>query len=271
MKRRKKRKGTRITKMRRLIIIIILLVLVLAYVFLFSPIFKVRAVEVSGNKEITTEQIRESFSHKNIFLFSEEEIRNDLKNKFPKISKLEISKNLTKRSVSLLIKERERLSIICRMGLREEEPSLTEDAEGREKVKECFYIDKTGFVFDEAPETSGSLIILIKDYSQNSFAIGDYMFKEKITNLIFRIKENLFSETNIKPLDFNFTSFPYTDLKVITSEGWYILFNLIKSAEAQIEALKTAFSSGPDQLRELREDGELEYIDLRIENRIYYK
>jgi len=258
MKKIFKRKGKikikkpKMNKKRGLLILFFLLILFLAYIFFLSP--------------TTTEQIRESFSHKNIFLFSEEEIRNDLKNKFPKISELEVNKNLAKRSITLAIKERERLGIICRMGIEEKS-----DEDDKEKVKECFYIDKTGFVFDGAPETSGSLIILIKDYSQNSFAIGDYVFGEQTTDLIFQIKERLFTEVNIKPLDFNFTSFPYAYLKVITSEGWYIIFNLTKSTEAQIGALKTAFYSGPDQLKDLRHKGELEYVDLRIENRIYYK
>ena len=88
---------------------------------------------------------------------------------------------------------------------------------------------------------------------------------------IYKIKEALYSEAGVKPVDFNLSAFPYIDLKVITDEEWYILFSLGKDATGQILALEAALNSGPDELEELRNNKELEYIDLRLENRIYYK
>lgn len=254
--RRKKRTGR---KKRRLFIILILLVLILVYIFLFSPVFKIRAIEVSGNKEIETEEIKDKFSYGNIILATEENIKNDLIKKIPKIADLEINKNLIKRVVNLIIKERERLGIVCQVSEQETRNKK------QETIEECFYIDKQGVIFEDAPQTSGSLILLIKDYSQRDFYLGKEVFEEKIMNFISKIKENLFLETGVRVSDFNILSLPTKELKVITSQGWYILFDLERGAENQILALKAALEE------KIPNREGLEYVDLRIENRIYYK
>lgn len=267
MKRLKKRR--KIKKRIVIFLIIILFILVLGYVFLFSPLFKVKAVEVSGNKEVRTEEIKENFNYRNVFLYTEKQIKSDVLSKFPKVLEVEVKKNLIKLKIELIIKERKRFAIICRMGLGEEieGAEATDDREVREKVKGCFYIGEKGFVFEEALETSGSLILLIKDYSQKDFNVGEQLFREEILNFISQIKENLYSETGIEGMDFVISSFPYNNLKVITSEGWYIVFNLQRDAGGQILALRAALEEGIDKEKR----AELEYIDLRIENRVYYK
>lgn len=259
IKPRKKRSN----KKRRIFFLIILLFLVLVYIFLFSPLFRIQAIEVSGNREVEVGEIENKFNYQNIFLITDNEIKDNLFKKIPKIADLEISKNLIKRTVKLIIKEREKLGIVCQLEIGEDPESS--DGAGEEQVKACFYIDKTGVIFEEAPQTSGSLILLIKDYSQRDFYLGKQVFKERIVNFISQAKEGLFSETSIRSLDFNILSFPVKELKVMTSEGWYILFDLEREAENQILALKVAL----EEKIENRES--LEYVDLRIENRIYYK
>lgn len=248
-----------------ILILICLIFLILIYIFLFSPLFKIRAIEVSGNREVSQEEIKSSFDYKNIFLFTENKIKNDLIKKIPQIADIGVSKNFIKRSASLLIKERERMGIICQIS------SSVEATEDNGEIRDCFYVDKQGFIFEDAPQTSGSLILLIKDYSQRDFYLGKEVFEEKIMNFIYNIKENLFLETGVRVSDFNILSYPAKELKVMTGEGWYILFDLEREAESQILALKAALASGPEGLAARREEKSLEYVDLRIENRIYYK
>lgn len=229
--------------------------MILAYIFFFSPLFKIRAVEVSGNKEVKTKMIQDNFAYKNIFLFTKDKIRNDLMKKFPKISNIEVSKNLAKRIINLKVEERQRLGIICQVSEQEE----------KEEIKGCFYIDKKGFIFEDAPQTSGSLILLIKDYSQRELILGQQVFEKRIIGFISQTKQGLLSEIDIKTLDFNILSFPAKELKVITWEGWYILFDLDSDINSQLLALKASLEE------KIQDRGSLEYIDLRIENRVYYK
>ncbi|MFZ5559480.1 MAG: cell division protein FtsQ/DivIB [Patescibacteria group bacterium] len=225
------------------------LILILAYIFLFSSIFRIKEIQISGNKDTKTEEIKNNLNYKNIFLATGSKIKNDLLKKFPQISELEVEKNLIKREIKIIIKEREEFGIVC-----------------QENTKNCFYIDKLGFIFKEAPQTSGSLVILIKDYSSRDYKIGEKIFEENITNFIGETREFLISEINLQVLEFDNLSFPPDDLKVITNESWYILFNLQKQAQDQLSALKAVLE---EKIKEARKD--LEYVDLRIENRVYYK
>lgn len=237
-------------KHRRVVILITSLILLLAYILFLSPIFKIRAVEVSGNREVSEEEIKNSFTYGNIFLVSENKIKNDLIKKIPKIGDLEIKKNLIKRIVKLIVKERGRLGITCQV---------------KEEIENCFYVDKQGVIFEQAPQTSGSLILLIKDYSQREYEIGKKIFEQEIVDFISQAREGLSSEIGLMISDFNILSFPAKDLKAITGEGWYIIFDLEGDIKSQLLALKAAL------IEKIKDRESLEYVDLRIENRIYYK
>jgi len=253
MKHYRKKKVKRRRSMLFLTCLIFLIVLV--YIFLFSSLFKIKAVEVFGNREVNSEEVKNSFSYGNIFLTTENKVKNDLIKIIPKISDLEISKNLIKRSVKLTIEERERLGIACIM-----------DSSSAEAVEEeCFYVDKKGVIFEDAPQTSGSLILLIKDYSQREFYLGKKIFEQRIVDFISQARQGLSSEIGLIALDFNVLSFPPKDLKVMTNEGWYIIFDLEGDIKNQLRSIGAALEE------KIKDRESLEYVDLRIENRIYYK
>lgn len=233
------------------ILLLICLFLVGGYIFLFSPLFKIQAVEVAGNKEVGSEEIKNNFNYGNIFLTTESKIRDNLIKKIPKISDLEIKKNLIKRTIKLTIKERGRLGIVCQ--IKEEE------------MENCFYIDNQGIIFEQAPQTSGSLILLIKDFSQREFYLGKKIFEQRIVDFIFQARQGLSSEIGLMALDFNVLSFPPKDLKVMTNEGWYIIFDLEGDIKNQLRSIGAALEE------KIKDRESLEYVDLRIENRIYYK
>ena len=255
MKHYRKKKAKRRRSM--LFLMCLIFLIVLGYILFFSPIFKIQAIEISGNKEVEAEEIKNNFNYGNIFLITENEVKNDLIKKIPKISDVEIKKNLIKRSVKLTIKERERLGIACQISEQE--------TENNEQVGDCFYIDKKGVIFEDAPQTSGSLILLIKDYSQREFYLGKEIFEQRIVDFISQVRQSLSLEIDLMILDFNILSFPAKDLKVMTNEDWYIIFDLEGDIKNQLLSLKAALEE------KIQERENLEYVDLRIENRIYYK
>jgi len=252
---RKRRK-----RIRGMVIIICSLFLIFLAGFFSLHVFKIKTIEITGNKEINSEEIKSILNYQNIFLATENRIRNDLLKKIPLISELEVKRNLIERKIEISLKEKEDFAIVCR----------TEKIKNKEveidQTKNCFYLDNKGIIFKEAPQTSGSLIILIKDYSNRDYKIGEKIFEEKIINFISETKEFLLSEIKLQVLDFDILSFPPDDMRAITSEGWYILFNLQKNAADQLSALKAVLD---EKVKEGRKN--LQYIDLRIENRVYYK
>lgn len=129
----------------------------------------------------------------------------------------------------------------------------------------CFYLNKDGIIFKDAPKTSGSLVMMIKDYSERDYKLGDKILDKSLLDILLQTKEELFSKIGIKAASFDIESIPVETLRVVTSESWYILFSLERNMKNQLLALKAALDE------KIQNRMNLQYIDLRIENRIYYK
>lgn len=228
------------------LVFVFLLFLGIIYVLFFSPIFKIRDVIIFGNQKTSAEEIKNNLICGNIILTSESTIKNQLLDKFPVILELKIHKNLFKRKLEIDIKEREEIGIVC-------------------SSNKCFYFDKEGIVFQNAPITSGSLITIVQDYSNRNYELGDKISNKEFIDTILEINEDLYDETGLKILSFNIDSYPIKELKAITHEGWYILFSTERNIKNQLLVLKV----GLDE--KIKNRSNLQYVDLRIENRIYYK
>lgn len=127
----------------------------------------------------------------------------------------------------------------------------------------CFYFSKDGLLLDEAPELRGSLITLIRSQEIPS---------PDLLNYLSDIKERFESRANVKIQEINLTDY----IKVITDEGWQIMLEqqgsperlaliLTNILEKEISAKGGSASGGKEKRKNL------EYVNLRLENRAYYK
>ena len=241
-------KKRKLNKRGIMLIIALLLLFGLVYVLFFSPIFKIKEVLISGNQKISSDEIKNSLICNNIFLTTTKSVKSQLLQKFPEIMDLKISKNIFNKKLEINIQERESIGIFC---------ETSKDM--------CFYFDKNGIVFEKAPDTSGGLIDLIKDYSQKEFKIGDEVLNKDLIDNILIIKNELFQKIGLKVASFDIDSYPVEELRVVTNESWYILFSLNRDIKSQLLALEVALDE------KIQNRSSLQYVDLRIENRIYYK
>lgn len=223
---------------------LLFLVLVLAYILFFSPLFEIKEIKVSGNRAIDSQEIKNILKQKNLFLVTKNKLRETLLNNFSRIESVDISKNIFKKIIELKIVERKEVGIFCR--------------------GDCYYIDKKGVIFETAPQTSGTLILVIKDSSDGEMRIGDNVVEEEFIAELIDLRTYLSNQLSLKALDFAIDA--SEDLKVNTHEGWYILFDKARDLQNQLTALELVLK---EKVREARKN--LEYIDLRIENRVYYK
>ena len=226
---------------------VLFLILVLVYVLFFSPIFEIKEIKISGNQVISNEDIYNSLDDQNnIFLATGDKLTNILINNFPRILSIEINKNIIKKTIDLKIVERKEAGIFC--------------------IKDCYYIDKQGVIFEQAPQTSGTLILAIKDSSNREVKIGKNVIEKEFMAELIDLGSYLSNQLGLKAFDFTIESDISKDLKINTNEGWYILFDRSQDLKNQLKALELVLR---EKIKEERE--ELEYIDLRIENRAYYK
>ena len=255
------------------LILILVLVLIGVYIIFFSPIFKIKEIKISGNQVLTNEEIQSSlddflfnkflifFNRDNIFLAKNGQIKNIIFNDFPRIVSIEVNKNIFEKTIRLKIVERKEIGILCKVETQKKEEDLTEDF-----YRDCYYIDKNGVIFEEAPQTSGTLILVIKDYSGEKAEIGKSILEKELVAELVDLRNYLFEQLNLKVVDFAIRSKSSKDVRIDTHEGWYILFDSSRDFKKQVEALRLILEK-----KVKGERNNLEYVDLRIENRAYYK
>lgn len=238
---------------------IFLVILAMAGGLFFAPIFKIKEIIVSGDTDGVRSAV-ESFIRSylyyrplttgggNILFLDGKELAEKIKQEFPRTEEARIKKDFLERTLSIKLTEKKSIGIWC------VDPTP------------CFYLEKGGSIFEEAPQVEGSLILLIKTRGISEMPeIGGKAVEENFLNFILKIKEDLFSSADVNVKEFLLRAGSF-DVEAVTAGGFRIFFDGRKNPAEQITNLKIMLE---EKIKEGRE--ELEYIDLREGSRIYYK
>lgn len=213
------------------------------YLFVFSPLFFLRGIEIEeGNEEVETfvkgyvEKDLPFKKSKSVFILNLSELEKEILKRFPGIR--EASAKLTPSlSLSLDIKKKEPFLSFCQSSL-------------------CFFVDENGVIF-ELIENPGKRIAF--EDSLKKTALGEKVIEEDLSQFIHKlIKEFETKEVVIE-----------SSRKVVITlkEGWSAYFNPKENIDEQIENMKIVLE---EKISE-EERRELEYMDLRFKDRVYYK
>lgn len=235
--------------------VLILLVLGACFYFLlFSSFFQIKEINVSGNKKVPSENIKELVSEesnkkiffldsRNIFLINLKETSRKLLEKFPKIDQVNLKRKFPA-TIEVEIKERVAKGIWC-------------------QTETCFRLDKKGIIFEGAVVAEGELIIRSENEKTDIF-LGKEIVKESSVEAILEIQKSLSEQIEIKEF---IISLDEKKLTIKVEEGWEAYFNLEESVSEQVFNLDLVLKEKipPEERRNL------EYIDLRFGNRVYFK
>lgn len=231
-------------------------------------------VEVEGNTIIDSEMIKGVvqketsknyfwvFPKTNIFFYPKNNIAKELRIKFKRLKDIEFS--ISKNGIlEIRVSEREPEYTWCGVSMV--------DLAQKEK---CYFLDKEGYVFDEAPYFSGA--VYFKFYGKveqiEDSPLGSYFFRENFPKLISLkiILENL----DLKPV------------MLYVEDGGNVTIHLSSGAaqdhpEVRLkldsdldrikENLEAALTTEPLQTEFKKKYDSLLYLDLRFGNKVYYK
>jgi hypothetical protein len=266
-------------KKRRRIILSKILLSIFLFVVIFAsmayisrtPFLNIQGIETTGSKAIDIEKIKEIvqkdisgnylwfFPKTNILFYPKNEIKNELSETFKRLKDVAFSVTGEK-ILQLSILEREPKYIWCG---EVPEALLMEVSISKASGKEqCDFMDETGFIFDEAPFFSKEVFFKFYGILPADFA-KFILFKQIIENMGLK-PVALYAENNGNMKIFLST-------KSSTSMGPEIIFNSDYDFEKIIENLQTALATEPLQSDFKNKYDSLSYIDLRSENKVYYK
>lgn len=176
-----------------------------------------------------------------------ENFTKDLSEKFPAAKNITLDISLISRKVSIHFTERQRFGLWC--------------VPQEENVEHCWWFDTDGVAFLEGPQTSGALINKVIDNSGRPMQTGSRIFDDQRyqTHLIeifqflsqsgLNINRLILENRSLGEIQTDHTSYPTIYFSLRISPNFAL--EPIKKLEPKLESLT--------------------YIDLRIENRIYYK
>ena len=226
------------------------------YFLLISGSFEMREVNISGFEAVSEEQILGAMNNilkekkfgllgaANYFLLSEEKLQSSILVSLPKIKNADIKK-VDKNVLEIYVEEREVTGVWCR-------------------DNECFYFDKGGVIFEQAPRSFGSLIVSVTDERDIEPNLGSVVLGKAQVDLVreaHRLLGNNFP-FGVRGIIITHDA----EFEILTSENWRVLLDKNEDIEYQLSNLKYVLDEEIGTRR-----GELEYVDLRLGNRVYYK
>jgi len=246
-------------------VLVIILIITGVCLLLLSSRFQIKYVEVSGMEKLGAEDIKSTASEflkgnykffiprSSFFLAGSEDLSQKLQENFYLIDSVSVSKKFPDK-VIISIKERTPFGIFCK------KESGIEAGGGN-----CAYIDKNGFAYDEAPFFRGAIFMKIsKDVSE--IKIGSRALEPVLMERMENFAEELKRVTGLETTGFELFSKIPREARVATSEGFKIYLNHDDDFKKVLQVLKTVLDQ---EIKDKRSN--LEYIDLRFGNKVFYK
>lgn len=231
-------------------------VIVLLFGFFFGPWLQVSRVEIVSEDELLSRGYIKLLAYggaitqigplhtANVFLVQERKIENALKKNFPEIKDVTVKTLLSGALVVTTEKRKERALYCVNKGT-------------------CYFIDEEGVAWSDAPEASGLLRLVIAG-DREVKALGERPLSQPLISAIFTVEERIKREDKFA---IKRVMLRLPDFVVITNAGFEVLLDPAEPVGAQLDALFLVLE------KEIPEEkwGEVEYIDVRIPNRVYYK
>lgn len=239
--------------------IVYLIAIGAGYIIFYTSFFKIEKFEFAGFQKIDSV----SFKHWLIL----EQLKNSSWNRFltsdnflfwfgfkpeninlpASLALLKLSPAFFERKVLIEIKERQPFGIWCHN-------RKMENGEWKIDVDPCFWFDELGMLFMPAPSAEGFLIPLIFDINSRP---------EELSREIFSLFQRLYNLKNIKLIKFFIKDENLKELEAEIVNGPKLYLSL-KGDNEDLEAILNKLSGQV-------EFENLQYIDLRVPGRIYYK
>lgn len=233
--------------------------LTIMWAFFLSPFFKITDIKIPANDIVANENINQFIENelpfglgKNLFFMPKNELGADLAAAFPTITDIIIKKELF-HSLNIDFERRIQIGFWCH-------PTGDEP-----RADNCYSFDKEGIIFKEAPLSEGSLILKIKDI-KNQGLIGDKMIDERDLKFILAFNDEIDKINRFRIMEFKIKPSPNIELEAITDKEWSIYLDKNQNPATTANNLLMILNETVKN----KVSG-LEYIDLRIPTRIFYK
>lgn len=230
------------------------------YVLFFVGWFNVRAITVTSPEVISSAQIEQAANQwldqttwgikrrRNSIIFSPRGMQPFLLSRFPRAGAV-TAKRTSVHELAITVSDKKPVGVWC----------FT-----RQKI--CYYFDENGKAFSRLPQTSGFLFAAVNDQRNRTIQLGEEVAPAEWRNEIITARR-IMQFGGLAVSEFSIASDSFDQFETKTTEGWSIIFSIqtdvAQQARNLLGFLKDKISTDDRK--------KLEYINLTIPDRIYYK
>lgn len=225
---------------------------ILGYLIFFSSIFEIRKTSINQTKYINratlekqiTDFQEKSFLNRNLLILSKRKMDKGLE-QFPGVESVEISKKYF-HNLEIVIKERIPIFVW-------------------QVQDQKYLVDRTGLIWGEYEDKFSDKLVVI-DQKMVPIEIGEKPVPANFSRFIEELGNDFTAQTNAKITRIEVAD-TTNEIKVFSDSTWYVYFDTTKTAHNQLINLGRILA---EFQRNPKKKG-LEYIDLRLDNKIFYK
>ncbi len=236
----KEQLSTILPKIFKIVVIFFIVIFGLLYLFLFSPVFRIKNLELIGNFTNENQKFLDNFKGENIFLLKSKNIKEDLKKQNPQFLDIEVSRGIPS---------------TLRIQFIERTPAIIWQTQNK-----FYLVDSDGFIFKEVGGDTNDLPKVL-DNKNLEVKILDQIVTANFIN--FLIDVNL----KIQNLGLKINQFQVNDtifqVEGITDKGIKIIFDTTRQVSDQLDAFEKVYNEHKSEIKE--------YLDVRVEGWVYYK
>ncbi|MFC1622969.1 cell division protein FtsQ/DivIB [Patescibacteria group bacterium] len=245
-------------------IFLVVFLVILVYVIVYSKFFKINIVSIYGIKTIGYDKVESSLSNfldgrylgivpRGNFLFlSQDSVEDLLLEEFKKVKSVRVKKSFPD-EIDVYVTERDSLLLWCLQS-------------------ECYMIDEDGKAYErvnsDSLRVSEDHLIRLRDMSNKSVNEGDEILSRDYAEFVLSVKNEIWNNFGLCVSNEFITSSRLAEEVVISVvDGWQLYLDSSIPIEKSISTLGIFFNESIS----MNDSVDLEYIDLRIEDKIFYK
>ncbi|TSC91932.1 MAG: Uncharacterized protein CEN90_47 [Parcubacteria group bacterium Licking1014_17] len=229
------------------------------FVLFFSDLFYVKEINISGAEKIQGLNVAQFVNswldsgfigikrRSNSIIFGQDMLARSLMNQSARISSVVIKRE-SPHKLDITVTERSPAGIWC-----------------YETSGSCYYFDTNGYAYSKIGATSGHVFLKVNDEVKQDTEIGRPVSDNSLFQLVKKVSDSL-AQAKFAITEFVIPKDNLNELDFRTNLGFLVKIDTTEDIDRQISALNLLLSEKPYLLKHL-----LEYIDLRIPSRIYYK
>lgn len=224
----------------KIIILVLSGLIILVYLFLFSPLFKIKGVEIIGNPSQEVRDYLNQYIGRNLFLVDSKEIKTQVESYSPELYSVKVLRGIPS---------------TLRVDFDERSPKLIWQTNNK-----YYYIDENGQLYKEAPALNTDIPLVI-DTKNIVVTVPSQIAGSSFVEFIKNAKSNIKSSgIEITQFDISETIF---QVEAVTNASIKLKFDTTRNLTDQIDAFTKVFSEHKADIKE--------YMDLRVEGKVYYK